>query len=281
MTGRSDPTVRRRRLAAELRDRRDRVGLTIEEVADRLEWSAAKVSRIENAKVSVLPRDVRFLMGVYGVEGEAAELLLTLSRESRQKGWWHAFGDAIPHWFQVYVGLESEATGLRLYESDFIPGLLQTEAYARASYEASLVTMRDEIDRQVALRMARQERLTGPDAPQLWTIINEAAIRTRVGGSDVMRAQLAKLQEAAGLDNVTVQVLPFSKGAHPAMVGAFHILSFVAPDPQVVYLEYYTGSHYLEKPAEVERYTLMYDHLRAAALPPDESVALIGRVAKE
>src|SRR6266496_3315388 len=137
MPARSSPTVKRRRLAAELRRYREQAGLTIEDVAERLEWSSAKISRIENARVSVLPRDVKFLLGVYGsAEGEERELLLTLARESRQKGWWHQYGDAIPESFEIYVGLEAEAATLRNYESEFVPGLLQTEDYARAVHRA-------------------------------------------------------------------------------------------------------------------------------------------------
>ena len=146
MPAHSSPTVKRRRLAAELRSYRDRAGLTIEEVAQRLEWSTAKISRIENARVSVLPRDVKFLLGVYGVEenGEEWEALLALARESRQKGWWYAYGDAIPEGFETYVGLEADATTLRTYESEYVPGLLQTEDYARAVMRATMLTASDE-----------------------------------------------------------------------------------------------------------------------------------------
>jgi transcriptional regulator with XRE-family HTH domain len=285
MPSRTSPTVKRRRLAAELRRRRDVAGMTIEEVAEHLEWSTAKISRIENARVSVLPRDVKFLLRTYGAtEGSAEwEALLVLARESRQKGWWHAYGDAIPEWFETYVGLEADATTLRTYESEVVPGLFQTEDYARAVHRAVMIkASNDEIEKQVAVRMARQEGLTGDDAPQIWSVVNEAVIRRVVGGPAVMRAQLDKLTEVSEQPNVTLQVLPFSAGAHAGLDGAFYILSFPTPtDPDVVYVHYFTGTVYLEKPLESERYGLMFNHLRAAALPVDQSSDLIARAADE
>jgi transcriptional regulator with XRE-family HTH domain len=281
----SSPTVKRRRLAAELRRRRDEAGMTIEEVAEQLEWSAAKISRIENSRVSVLPRDVKFLLRTYGAEeaSEEWEALLTLSRESRQKGWWHAHGDVIPEFFETYVGLESDAATLRTYESEFVPGLLQTEDYARAVYRAQMITASDnEIEKLIAVRMARQDRLTEADAPQFWAVVNEAVIRRVVGGHAVMHAQLSKLAQVSRQPNVTLQVVPFSVGAHAGMDGAFMILGFPTPtDPDVVYVHYYTGTFYLEKLQEVQPYTLMFDHLRAAALPVGQSRDLIARAADE
>jgi transcriptional regulator with XRE-family HTH domain len=285
MPAHSSPTVKRRRLAAELRSFRDRAGLTIEEVAQRLEWSTAKISRIENARVSVLPRDVKFLLGVYGVQenGETWETLLALARESRQKGWWHDYGDAIPEGFETYVGLEADATALRTYESEYVPGLLQTEDYARAVMRATMITASDEeIERHVAVRMVRQERLNGPGAPEIWAVVSEAVIRRVVSGEPVMRVQLSRLVEASKQPNITLQVLPFSVGAHAGMDGAFMILGFPAPtDPDVTYVHYYTGTLYLEKSDDLARYTLMFDHLRAAALPVGQSRNLIARARDE
>lgn len=285
MPSRTSPTVKRRRLAAELRRRRDVAGMTIEEVAEHLEWSTAKISRIENARVSVLPRDVKFLLRTYGAtEGSAEwEALLVLARESRQKGWWHAYGDAIPEWFETYVGLEADATTLRTYESEYVPGLFQTEDYARTVYRAVMIKAgNDQIEKEVAVRMARQERLTEPDAPQIWSVVNEAVIRRVVGGPAIMRSQLVKLAQVSEQPNVTLQVLPFSAGAHAGMDGAFMILGFPEPtDPEVVYVNYYTGTVYLEKAQESERYGLMFNHLRAAALSVDQSRDLIARAADE
>ncbi|MDN3351478.1 helix-turn-helix transcriptional regulator [Actinomadura sp. DC4] len=281
MPTRSAPTVKRRRLAAELRRYREAAELTLDEVAERLEWSNAKISRIENARVSVLPRDVKFLLGVYGIDGEPREVLLTLAREARQKGWWHSYGEAIPSWFEVYIGLEAEAVSIRRYESELVPGLLQTEEYATAIFRGFLMK-EDEIEKRVALRMARQERLTGDDAPQLWIVLNESVIRRIVGGPATMHAQLDRLLDASHLPNVTMQVLPFAAGAHPAMDGAFVILSFPErTDSDVVYLEEQTGGLYLEKGHEIERHALAFDHLRAAALHPDASRRLISDVSDD
>lgn len=285
MPAQSSPTVKRRRLAAELRRYRDAAGLTIDEVAERLEWSSAKISRIENSRVSVLPRDVKFLLGVYGLtdRDEAWDVLLTLSRESRNRGWWHQYGDAVPDWFEVFVGLEADAATITAYDAEFVPGLLQTEDYARAIHRAKLFSATDEeIERSVRVRMARQDLLTSDDGPQVWFVLNEAVIRRVVGGRDTMRQQLRHLLEAMALPAVTLQVLPFETGAHPSMDGSFWILAFrEQTDPQVVYIEYQTGSLYLEKPAEAKRYRLVFDHMRAAALPVDASRALIARMADD
>ena len=285
MPARSSPTVKRRRLAAELRKARERSGLTIDDVAQRLEWSTAKISRIENAHVTVLPRDVKFLLSTYGLtdSDEAWEPLLTLSRESRQKGWWYQYGDAVRDWFQVYVGLESEAATLNGYDAEFVPGLLQTRDYALAVHRASLPTgTEEEIERYVSLRMERQDLAKSPDGLQTWFVLNEAVLHRRVGGHAVMREQLAWLAEASVLPNVTVQVIPFGGGAHPGMDGQFSILGFPdAADSNVVYIEYQTGALYLESAEEVSRYKLIFDHLRAQALPVDASRALIRRLADE
>lgn len=284
MPTRSSPTVKRRRLAAELRKAREASGLTIEEVADKLEWSSAKISRIENARVSVLPRDVKFLLSTYGHRDteELWDVLLTLARESRQKGWWHQYGDAIPDWFQVYVGLESEAAFIGCYQSEFMHGLLQTEDYARAVHRAALPNATDkEIDDLVKVRMARQELLAGEDPPHLWLILNEAVLRRVVGGREVMHEQLNRLAEASHLPSVTVQVIPFVNGAHAAMDGSFTVLGFPGDiDPKVAYFEYQTGSLYLEKREEVCRYRLAFDHLRAVAIGVEASRDLILRCAE-
>ena len=285
MAGRSSPTVKRRRLAAELRHLREAAGLTIDEVAERLEWSTAKISRIENARVSVLPRDVKFLLSVYGITDtdDPWDVLISLARESRQKGWWQQYGEAVPDWFEVYVGLEAEATTIFGYDAEFVPGVLQTKEYVHAVHRAQLMTATDdEIERLVSVRLARQELLTSDDAPQLWLVLNEAVIRRAVGGRQTMREQLERLIEASNLPNVTLQIVPFSAGAHPAMDGAFKLLSFRDPtDPNIVYIEYHTGALYLEKRAEVTRYSLMFDHLRAAALSVDASRGNMARVAEE
>ena len=280
----SSPTVRRRRLAAELHRLRQASKLTIEQVAESLEWSPGKVSKIENARVSVLPRDARKLLDTYGItEGQERELLLTLARESRERGWWQQYGEAIPEWFATYVGLEAEAAVISVYQAEIVPGLLQTQRYAAALHRAELMNAtEEEIVRHVAVRMERQARLKQPDAPPLWVVLNEAALRRIVGERAIMHEQLLKLTEAANAPNITLQVLPFSAGAHASMDSAFSIVSFDLPtDGDIVYFEHPTCSLYLEKPDEVARYRLVYEHLRAASLSFDESRRLLARSAAD
>ncbi|MEV0345090.1 helix-turn-helix transcriptional regulator [Nonomuraea sp. NPDC050680] len=276
------PTVRRRQLAAELRRLREDRNLGIEQVAEQLDWHPTKLSRFETARRAIQPSDARALLGIYGVGPAERDALLALAREARQRGWWHAYGPAVPEWFEVYVGLESAASSLQIYEGEFVPGLLQTADYIRAVHRASLLDASSEdIEQRVAVRLTRQKLLTSEGAPNVSMVMDEAVIRRVVGGSEVMHAQLQRLLDAADLRNVTLQVLPFAVGAHPAMDGAFHVLGFAPTDPCVVYIEYHTGTLYLEKQHEVNRYTVMFDRLREAALSVDESSALIQQVARD
>jgi transcriptional regulator with XRE-family HTH domain len=281
----SSPTVKRRRLAAELHACRERAGLTIDDVAQQLEWSAAKISRIENARVRVLARDVKHLLRIYQVKEGSPEwnILVTLAREAHQKGWWDPYGDAMGESFRTYVGLEAAAATLRIYESECVPGLLQTEDYARAIIRSALSARTDEdINKNVAVRMARQSLLTQDQPPELWAVVNEAGIRRLVGGAAVMRAQLERLLEVSHQPNVTLQVMPFSVGAHAGMAGAFTILSFAEPaDPEVIYVNYSSGSLFPEKPEELSRCALIFNHLRAAALSTGQSREIIARIRSE
>lgn len=283
MTGEHSPTVRRRRLASELRARREAAKLTCEDVAEHLECSASKISRVETGRVSVSPRDVRDMLELYGVEPEQRESLVQLARESRQKGWWHAYSDAIEPRFANYVGLEDAAAEIRTYEVNLIPGLLQTEDYARAVISAgSLTAPLSEVDRLVALRMARQPMLTGDAPPQMWAVLDEAVLRRTVGGRGLMRLQLEHLIELATLPNVAVQVIPFGSGAHPGMGKPFVILAFPErSDPDVVYLEDLTSALYIEDLHQVDRYNVLFNHLRATALSFEDSAALITSAMKE
>jgi transcriptional regulator with XRE-family HTH domain len=281
----SSPTVKRRRLAAELHACREEAGLTIDDVAQDLEWSAAKISRIENARVRVLPRDVKHLLRTYGVqEGAPAwELMITLARESHQKGWWHTYGDSLEESFRTYVGLETDALAVRSYESEYVPGLLQTEDYAREVIRTgSLTAADDEVERHVAVRMARQERLASSQLPELWLVINEGSLRRLVGGSALMRTQLERLIEESHRPHITLQLMPFGVGAHAGMSGAFTVLSFSEPvDPDVGHVPYNTGNLFLEKPEELARLGLIFNHLRAAALSVSESRDAIFRLGLE
>jgi transcriptional regulator with XRE-family HTH domain len=283
MASAQSPTVRRRRLALELRRLRESARLTCEDVAERLECSASKISRVETGRVSVSPRDVRDMLQIYGVPPDQREELVQLARDSRQKGWWHAYSDTMQPQFATYVGLESAASEIRIYEVSLIPELLQTEDYARAVIGAGLPTSpQDDIERQVALRMARQPALTRSDPPKLWAVLDEAALRRRVGGAGLMRLQLEFLLELAQLGNVSLQVIPFGGGAHPAMGRPFVILVFPERvDPDVVYLEDLTSALYVEDVDEVDRYNMFFNHLRATALSFDASANLITQVMKE
>jgi transcriptional regulator with XRE-family HTH domain len=274
-------TVGSRRLVIELKHFRETAGLTGEQVAEQMGWSAAKVYRIEGDRVRVLARDVQRLLKLYGVGGAQAEAVMELARLARVKDWWHQYSGAIPEWFQFYVGLEDAASAMQEYCAELVTGLLQTEGYARAVMAAAARSDTEAMDRQVAVRLERQKRLTAPDAPSLWVVLGEGVLHRQVGGPDVMRDQLARIAQMAGRPNVTVQVLPFTAGAHPAMLGSFTVMRFPDPaDKDVVYLEAETSALYLEKPEDVSRYSLMIDYLRAQALGPAESCALIAKMAE-
>jgi transcriptional regulator with XRE-family HTH domain len=283
MPGEQSPTVRRRRLALELRRLREAARLTCEEVADHLECSASKISRVETGRVSVSPRDVRDMLELYGVAPQQRESLVQLARDSRQKGWWHAYSDTMQPQFVTYVGLESAAAEIRIYEVSLIPELLQTEDYARAVIRSGMMNSpAEDVERRVALRMARQPAVTRDDPPKVWAVLDEAALRRRVGGAGLMRLQLEHLLAQATLPNVAVQVIPFGGGAHPAMGRPFIILVFPERvDTDVVYLEDLTSALYLEDVADVDRYNVFFNHLRASALSFDDSSALVASVLKE
>jgi len=275
-----NPTVRRRRLGQELRRLRELKGMTAEEVAERLLVSQSKISRLENGRRSISQRDVRDLCGVYGVEDtRIVESLMQMAKESRQQGWWHAFGD-IP--YSVYIGLETEAASLRVFEPQVVPGLLQTHAYAAAMIAGNLPeATQEQVDKRVSVRMRRQERITDPDGPlRMWAVIDEAALCRKVGSAEVMREQLAHLVDLSHLPHVTVQVLPFEAGAHPGLSGQFAVLEFTdSTDATVVYLEGVNSDLYLEKDTDVQAYSVMYEHLRAQALSAEQTRVFIEQAA--
>lgn len=281
MASNVNPTVRRRRLGQELRRLRELKGMTAEEVADRLLVSQSKISRLENGRRSISQRDVRDLCGVYEVEDHrVVDSLMQMAKDSRQQGWWHAFGD-IP--YSVYTGLETDAASLRVYESLIVPGLLQTRDYAHAVIEGMWPeATQSEIDKRIQIRLKRQDRLTDPDNPlRFWAVIDEALLRRVVGNDRIMADQLKHLAELSMQPHVTLQVLPYSVGAHPGMYGKFVILEFQdAMDASVVYLEGVTSDLYLEKPNDVQSYTVMYEHLRAKALSAEQSMEFIHQVAE-
>ncbi|MYT72747.1 helix-turn-helix domain-containing protein [Streptomyces sp. cg28] len=282
MASNVNPTVRRRRLGQELRRLRELKGMTAEEVAERLLVSQSKISRLENGRRSISQRDVRDLCGVYEVEDHRiVDSLMQMAKDSRQQGWWHSFGD-IP--YSVYIGLETDAASLRVYDPQVVPGLLQTRGYAEALINGALPeTTPSDIDKRVQVRMRRQERIQAPDNPlRLWTVLDEAALRRTVGGRGIMREQLEHLVEQSGMPHVTVQVIPFEMGAHPGLNGQYAILEFPdAADSSVVYIEGVTSDLYLEKANDVQKYSVMYEHLRAQALNVEQSRQFISEIAKE
>lgn len=274
------PTVRGRRLARELRRLREDQKLTLQEVADRLGWSRATVSRLETGQTRPRHGDVADLLDLYGVPSPERDALITLARETRQRGWWTAYVDVFTG---SYVALEDGASGIRNWDTQLIHGLLQTESYARAVISAGrMIADEAEIDRRVAARKVRQGLLDRPDAPHLHMIIDEGVLHRPIGGVDVMTEQLRALVAAAERPNVTIQVLKYEFGAHAGLDGRFTLLSYPDPaDPDVAYVEGTMGNVYLESAEEIGQHIERFSRLTTAALPPEESVQLITRAARE
>jgi transcriptional regulator with XRE-family HTH domain len=275
--------VRHRRLAAELRRLREAAGLTCDEVAARMECSASKISRIETARVLVTPRDVRDLLGIYGVAENHGDRLVQLARESRQKGWWQDYSSVEPH-LATYLGMESAASDIRQHAAACIPTLLQTEDYARAIINggrAGAGRYPAPADKMVAMLMERQ-RIAAASTPKVWVVLDEAALRRQVGGWEVMREQIEHLIELSSRPTMFIQLIPFSSGAHVAMNLPFVVLGFPdADDPDVVGIGYATGVLWIEDTVEVDRYNVMFRHLQAAALPFGDSAALMMSVLRD
>jgi hypothetical protein len=284
MSDSQSPTVRRRRLGMELRRLREASALMIEDVAKHLECSMSRVSRIETGKSVARIRDVRDMLDLYEVNDEGQrEQLLTLAKEAQQRGWWTEYESVLSAGLDTYVGLEASAASIRSFQTHLIPGLLQTEEYSRALIKVGRPTESPvNIDRMISLRRRRQAMLAEAGTLEMWAVLDEAVLRRPIGGHSVMRAQLARLLEADELPSVTIQVLPFTRGAHPGLGGAFTIIGFPDPtDLDVVYVDSPAGNIFLEKDKDVRRHTTWFDHLRAAALPPDESADFIAAVADE
>lgn len=278
------PTLSGRRLGSALRRLRDEARLSAFEVANRLGWSASKISRIELAHMSVSPGDVRELLATYNVDGQQVDELVALAREARQPPWWRQYREVLPGWFEPYLGLEGEASRIYIFELGTVPDLLQTEDYTTAVLEARPQPLTpDEQAMMVSLWDTRQNRLIGDTAVELDVIIAEGALRQRVGGTAVMRAQLDHLSAVAALPNVVIRVLPFEAGAHPTMgSGGFSVLEFPSPeDSRIAYTTQLTGGFYLDLLRDVGTYRLAYEQLRAAALGPEDSAELIARLAAE
>jgi transcriptional regulator with XRE-family HTH domain len=281
VTGRrGSPTVRRRRLGAELRRHRESAGFTIEQVAERLDCSASKISRLETGHTGASPRDVRDMLIIYRVGNAELDDLLEVAQEARQRGWWQRYGSVLS---SDFVSFEAAAQTIRSYEAQCVPGLLQTEEYARSLIRAVRVDLSPaEIDRRVRVRMARQTLLTQHDPADFWCVLDEAVLLRAVGGPDVLRRQCEQLLTCAAMPNVTLQVLPLQVGAHAGMEGSFVLLGFPDDvDPDTVYVAMATGGVFQEKPDELTRYATIFDQLKRIALAPEESVAFVARLAKE
>ncbi|MFF4651638.1 helix-turn-helix domain-containing protein [Streptomyces sp. NPDC001380] len=276
--------VRRILLGSQLRRLREGRGITREDAGYTIRASESKISRMELGRVSFKERDVADLLSLYGVDDEAErEALLGLVREANRSGWWHSFSDVLPGWFQTYVGLEESAALIRTYELQFVPGLLQSEEYARAVFGLARPAIgEEEIERRVGLRMRRQKLLAGGDSPRLWAVVDEAALRRPVGGPEVMRGQVQHLIDIAEQPNVVLQVMPFRFGCHAAESGAFTILRFPEQDlADVVYLEQLTSALYLDKRDDVDCYVQVMERLCVDSLTPEQTTDLLRSILAE
>jgi transcriptional regulator with XRE-family HTH domain len=276
------PTVRRRRLALELRRLREAAGLTCDEVAGRLECSASKISRVETGRVSVSPRDVRDMLEIYNAADEQRDGLVQLARESRQKGWWHAYGDTVQPHLATYLGLESAASEMRIYNLSRIQALLQTEDYARAVFSAARVgRAHPGTERSVELLMESQRQAMARPL-RLWAVLDEAVLRHQVGGRAVVRGQIEHLLELSTRAGMFIQVMPYASGPQIAMDVSFAIMTFPDPaDPGIVCIGYPTGLLWIEDLTEVSQYNRLFNHLQAAALSFENSAAFMASVLKE
>jgi transcriptional regulator with XRE-family HTH domain len=281
MASKRSPTTLRRQLGAELRRLRDHTGRTAAEVATELGWSESKLSRIETAAIGIRDPDLERLLDLYSVAGKDRARLVSLAGQARQRAWWEVYGDALPHPYETYIGLESEAVSISTYEAQVVPGLLQTAEYASAVTQADGVFHDHEvIEQRVAVRMARQAVLAREHPPQLRAILDEAVLRRPIGGPDIQRRQLLRLVEASEQPMITIQVLPFSVGAHRALAGSFIVLEFASDAGQaLVYSEGMTGGVFRSKSNELDSYLTSFESLRAQALSPEGSAEFITSVA--
>lgn len=282
-------TVPRRQLGRYLREMRQQARFTIAAAAGELEWSPTRMHRIEMGQTGIRAMDVKNMMQVYGADPEMLEPLQALAKESKQRGWWHSYGDVIPDGFDLYIGLEEAASQFRSYEAELVPGIFQTEDYARAVISGHNPDQDDdETDRRVSLRIKRQSILTRTVQPRWDVVLNEAFLRRPVGSPAVMAAQLDRLREVADLDNVNLSVIPYSAGFHPGItVGTFILLSFPMTavgrpsEPDTVYVELFTGALYLDEDPKVEKYRAAFTRLQASALDEKGSKTMLAQAAKD
>jgi transcriptional regulator with XRE-family HTH domain len=277
----AEATVIRMLLGTRLRRLREAAGIPADKAGYEIRASRSKLSRMETGRVGLKLRDIEDLLTLYGVVDEEQRAnVLALARRSREPEWWTQYTDILPGWFETYLGLESAASVIRTFETQFVPGLFQTEEYARAVTRLGHQTApTEEIERRVGLRLKRQEVLARPQPPRIWAVMDEAVLRRPIGGTAVMGAQLRRLVEAAQLPGVTLQVVPFAQGGHAAASGSFSILRFAERDlPDVVYIEQLTSAVYLDQRADVEHYLEVADQLSGEALTPVDAIRLIEQI---
>lgn len=281
---RSGSTALRIALGAQLRRLREAKGITTYEAADAIRATHSKISRLERGRTSAKQRDVADLLSLYGVTDETVrEQMLLLARLASAPGWWQQYSDVLPRWLELYVGLEEAASVIRSYEVQFVHGLMQTEDYARAVILiANAHASAGEIDRRVAARVRRQALLARPEAPELWAVLDEAALRRAPAGRDIMRGQLEHLLKVTELPNVTLQIVPFSAGPHAAAGGPFTILRFPEPDlPDLVYLEQLNSALYLDQPDDVTNYMTVMNQLCVQAETDAASTDILRAILKQ
>lgn len=281
---RSAPTVGQVVLGKRLQELRERAGLSRDQAAKVLRVTAATVRRMETAEVALKIPYVQALLKAYGISDAENDAFVELAEEANRPGWWQRFHDVLPDWFSMYVSLEGAASLLRMYEPHFVPGLLQTEDYARTVMRTGAVGQArpEDIERHVALRMERQSLLTRPDAPRLWVVMDETVLRRPVGSVEIMRAQVDKLLEATAMPNVTLQIAEFSTGHHPGTYGPFVLFRFAVPElPDMVYSEYLTGAVYFDARPEVASYLEVMDRMAAQAATAQRTKELLRDFRKE
>jgi hypothetical protein len=281
--GQSGPTALRIILGAHLRRMREAAGFSRSEAGWEIRSSESKVSRMELGRVGFKERDVNDLLSFYGLDdAEERERLLALAREANNPGWWHRYGDVLPSWFHSYLDLEAAASMIRTYELQFVPGLLQTEEYIRATVQLGRgVIPADEVDRRVALRVRRQAILTRPDPVRLWAVLDESALRRPIGGEKALVQQIEYLIDVTQLPHVTLQVLPFTISSNSGSAGAYSILRFAEQDlPDIVYIEHLTSALYLDKVEDLDQYTETMEALCIAAPPPSKTRDFLSGILK-
>lgn len=278
-----DPTVLKILLGAQLRRLREQAGVSRDDAGYHIRASGSKISRLELGRVSFKERDVSDLLDLYRIDPETKQQLLQLTAEANATPWWQRYREVVPDWFQVYVGLEEAASLIRVYEVQFVPGLLQTEEYARAVVmQGSPNLAPEEVESRVAVRMGRQKLFARENPPRLWAVVDEAALRRPMGSPEVLVGQVKRLIDAISEPNITLQIMPFKYGGHAAEGGAFTIMRFPEADlPDMVYMEYLTGANYIDKAEDVEIYAAVMERLSVAGTSPDRTKDVLNEILKD